>query len=77
MEAQVTKKKINPWSERTIITIPQKQFQKLLKKGKCKTVVNYQWYIIQKQPDIADIQLFDKDGKHISLTLLKKLLRKV
>lgn len=70
-------RKINPWSERTIISISPKQFKKLVSRGKCKTVVNYQWYILQKETDVSDIQLFDKDGKQISLKLLKKLLKGV
>lgn len=75
MEMKV-KRKINPWSQRTIISLPPRQYKKLLSKGKCKTVQNYQWYIIQREPDFADVELFDKSGNKISLSVLKKMLRK-
>lgn len=76
-EGQPAKKKIGPWSQRIVIEIPVGQFKKLCKKGRCKTVQNWQWYELKKKPDIADIKLFDTNGKEVNLRTLKALLRKV
>ena len=70
------KRKINPWSQRTVIQIPAKQFKKLLKKGTCQTVQDYQWYVIKKEHDISEVELFDKQGNKINLKQLKQLLRR-
>jgi hypothetical protein len=78
MEVKVKQvRKINPWSQRTIIQIPHKQFKKLISRGKCKTVQNYQWYIIQRQPDIMDVPLFDANGVRLSKAQIKRLLKGV
>lgn len=63
------------WKNRIHIRIPAAQFKRIAKGLKGKVVVNYQWYTMERCPDISDVELFDKDGKKLTTKQLKKLLR--
>jgi hypothetical protein len=71
-ETPNAKRKIGPWSEHKKITLTDRNFKKLLKKGSCNIVVNYQWFRIEKQ---QPLELYTKDGRAVDLKQLKKLLR--
>lgn len=72
MESQVSEKKCAKWADRVTLYLSPLAMKRLRKAGVAQVQVNHQWYEVRtkKLP-----KLFDANGKPVSLTMVKYLLK--